>query len=1010
MGSYIAYGPETGYFSGLNFSVYQSANGYLWIGTPNGVVRFDGKRYKSFFSDYSDNNSPSDNTIVDIAEDKNGELWFAGFSHGVTKYNQRTGRFTKYPALSKDNFPFYTVYTIIKDSEGDMWFATGGRGLAKYIYKSDSFLLYYPEPDKCKDGSIRGDNYITDIVEDKSDKNILWCSSFHGLFAFNKQTKQFVRYPSANTTDILINTIELDTDGNIWTGTWGKGMQFFNITSKAFEKSKEKNFPSIVYDLKRINDSILYAACMNEGLYALNTRTGKLMNVTPPLNPADPTINKVDIQKVSVTPDAGIFIGGNYYVYQQHTAYARLKKNVVYPDLKKTDPAILLTGVVWDEKSQQYWLTTNGGKGIYTVSKNLQEVIPVARSKQDNSYFQDPVVDAFGRIWMLNKDKGISQLNPATKTIGPPYDKLPLPDSLSQKIWRLIADKEQNLWMMSGERFIYWNVSNNTVEIFPLRWDDAYKGPRNIQSAEMKFDPEGNPWLITQSGLFQCKRDEKKIFHFYKKGNRRKDLSSGSFVSGAFNKYKNFWLTGGNGIQVYDWQNDTVQSNHTLTGGLPSMQVTSLATDTSGKIWAGSVTGVMRFDPTKKIWQLFNRLDGMERDYLDGNIYVTSNNKLIIDQQNGLLVKDADEIGSGSAVPALRITGVYINNTEYKDSVLPEFIDQVELPYDKNNIDIEFAAMDWLYPFKTKYRYRVDGRTHGIGFLPNTDRVISLTPGLGFQPNTEGRISLAGLQPGKYTIHIRALSSNGLFSKDIVLRLVIRPPFWETGWFMLLCVIALLGITVLLYRYRIRQLKKMYEMRSGIAKDLHDEIGSTLTSIKILSQVSHSNLSKDKEKASSLLQKITEQSTGIQQSVNDIVWAIQPDNDKLQNMVIRMREYIGHTLEPKDIDVSFNAEKTVLSKSFGMQQRRDFFLIFKEAITNAAKYSKCSRVDILLKSHYNNVVLTIVDDGIGFDTTRVTSSNGLKNMKSRAKAMNGSITIDSQLGRGTVITVEAPAT
>ena len=99
MGPYMAYGPEAKYFSNLNYSVYQSKNGYLWIGTSSGLIRFDGKRYKNYFADYTNPNSPSDNTIFDIAEDKNHDLWFAGFEHGVTKYNQHTGRFKKYPAL-----------------------------------------------------------------------------------------------------------------------------------------------------------------------------------------------------------------------------------------------------------------------------------------------------------------------------------------------------------------------------------------------------------------------------------------------------------------------------------------------------------------------------------------------------------------------------------------------------------------------------------------------------------------------------------------------------------------------------------------------------------------------------------------------------------------------------------------------------------------------------------------------------------------------------------------------
>ena len=995
MGSFMAYGPEAGCFSGINFSVYQSKNGYLWIGTPNGIVRFDGKRYKSYFSDYADNNSPSDNTIVDIAEDKNGELWFAGFTQGATKYNQRSGKFTRYPALSRDNFPTYCVYSIMRDVNGDMWFATGGRGIAKYLYEKDTFLLYYPEPGKCRDGTIRGDNYVTDLVEDKFDMNILWCATFHGLFSFNKQTKEFIKYDaglsSAVLPYLLINTIELDNDGNIWAGCWATGLHFFNIKTKRFEENKARSFPTVVYDLKRVNDSTIYAACMNEGLYALNPARNLFTNITPPRNPADPTTNKLDIQRVSLTPGAGIFAGGNYYIYQQHPDYMRLRKNVQYPGLQKGDPVVYLTGCVWDEKRQQYIITTIAGAGIYTISKDLQQVRPVAsamKSTQD-FYFHDLAMDAAGRVWMLNREKNLCQLNRVTGLVDTVHEKLPLADSLLRQIWRLATDKEGNLWMMSGEKFICWDAKNNTTEIIPLQWDPGYAGPRNIRQAEMKFDPDGNPWLISQSGLFQCKRKEKKVAQFYKTGNKLSDLSSISLISGVFNKYKNFWITAGNGIQVYDWETDTVKSNHNLFWGLPSMQVNSLAADSSGMIWAGSVTGIMRFDPTKKIWQLFNRLDGMERDYLDGDMYITANNKLVIDQQNGLLIKDVNEMGSGSPAPILRITTILINNTEYKDSLLPEYINRLELSHDENNIDIEFAAMDWLYPFKTNYRYRVDGLTTGPGLLPNTD----------------GRISLSGLQPGKYTVHLRALSSNGLLSNDIEFTIVIRPPYWKTGWFLLLCFAALVLIGWLLYKYRIRQLKKTYEMRSGIAKDLHDEIGSTLSNINILNELARRN-QENPAKSNEYLNKAGEDIQRISESLGDIVWNINPRYDDLQNLFVRMKRYASDMMDGKNISYELSFPEEAANLSLSMGRRRDFYLIFKEAINNLVKYSKATEAKVIIETEGKKMRMTITDNGIGFDSSQPQYGNGINNMRQRAGTWKDQLEIKSVPGKGTEVMLE----
>src|SRR5688572_30035817 len=159
----------------------------------------------------------------------------------------------------------------------------------------------------------------------------------------------------------------------------------------------------------------------------------------------------------------------------------------------------------------------------------------------------------------------------------------------------------------------------------------------------------------------------------------------------------------------------------------------------------------------------------------------------------------------------------------------------------------------------------------------------------------------------------------------------------------------ILGL-VLFNRYQLKkklqQQNELLAVRNNIAKDLHDEIGSTLTSIKILSEVSQSNLQKDQLKTSNLLNKITEQSSQMQQGMSDIVWAIKPDNDKLENMLVRMRGYSSHTLESKNIEALFHVDENVLSQSLDMQQRRDFFLIFKEAVNNAAKYSQATKVEI----------------------------------------------------------------
>ncbi len=233
--------------------------------------------------------------------------------------------------------------------------------------------------------------------------------------------------------------------------------------------------------------------------------------------------------------------------------------------------------------------------------------------------------------------------------------------------------------------------------------------------------------------------------------------------------------------------------------------------------------------------------------------------------------------------------------------------------------------------------------------------------------------------------------------------------------FIIGAAIALLFLGAFMFnRYQLKkklsQQEEMLAVRNNIARDLHDEIGSTLTSIKILSEVSKNNLQKDQQKASAMLAKITEQSEQMQQGMSDIVWAIKPDNDKLENMLIRMRDYTAHMLKPKDISVSFVADDYVLGKSLDMQQRRDLFLIFKESVNNAVKYSGATAMQIRLYKDSNNIVLEVADNGKGFGLAAKTRGNGLKNMRARALSLKGKFEIVSGENNGTCITVTIAAT
>ncbi|MBS1509593.1 MAG: tetratricopeptide repeat protein [Bacteroidetes bacterium] len=229
--------------------------------------------------------------------------------------------------------------------------------------------------------------------------------------------------------------------------------------------------------------------------------------------------------------------------------------------------------------------------------------------------------------------------------------------------------------------------------------------------------------------------------------------------------------------------------------------------------------------------------------------------------------------------------------------------------------------------------------------------------------------------------------------------------------------IVFLGMSLLIgflavNRYRVVQrtnrLIEMERMRNNIARDLHDDIGSTLTSINILSKMALQQT--DNTMLQQNMKKIKDRSSSIMESMGDIVWAINPQNDTFEKIIFRMKEFTAELLDPLNVNYEFNEEGNFSSLKMDIKKRKDFYLLFKEGINNAAKYSACKNVLITLVEKAGQLQLEIKDDGIGFNEKVVKNGNGLINMRERAAAMDASITIASEPGNGTCISVYVPIT
>jgi signal transduction histidine kinase len=202
-----------------------------------------------------------------------------------------------------------------------------------------------------------------------------------------------------------------------------------------------------------------------------------------------------------------------------------------------------------------------------------------------------------------------------------------------------------------------------------------------------------------------------------------------------------------------------------------------------------------------------------------------------------------------------------------------------------------------------------------------------------------------------------------------------------------------------------RRMIEMEKMRNTIARDLHDDIGSTLTSINVLSKVALEPQEEGFLRSS--LQKIKDRSGAIMEKMDDIVWAINPRHDTMEELLSRMKEFAAELLEPVNIDYQFEEKGDLRTMKLDVQRRKELYLLFKEAVNNATKYSGCQMISILLEQEHGSLRMEVCDDGRGFDEGQVRGGNGLNNMRERAASMNGRLLIDSAVGRGTKIVLTA---
>lgn len=429
---------------------------------------------------------------------------------------------------------------------------------------------------------------------------------------------------------------------------------------------------------------------------------------------------------------------------------------------------------------------------------------------------------------------------------------------------------------------------------------------------------------------------------------------------------------------------------YTTKDSLSSNDVRAITEDRFGRIYFWTGLGVDRLDPDTGRIRKFNEADGLVRPYPDHNIAFCDRRGTLWFGMDGLSRLDP-EPDRPPRTPPIRITKIRIRGVNYPVSELGESdLSGLILSPNDNQLQIEFSSMNFANSEIIKYQYKLDG----------VDAEWSA-------PTDQRTVTYPRLSSGRYRFLVRAVNSEGLTSPvSAAIGFRLMPPIWMRWWFLTAAALVIAGCTYWLYRFRLRQLLELERVRTRIASDLHDDIGSSLTQIAIMSEVARrQNGHHDAEP----LERIADLSRELVDSMSDIVWAINPTRDQLSDLIQRMRRFANDVLEAADIEVSFRTLPDHSDTPLQADLRRELFLIFKESVNNIARHSECSQADIVVEIKGSQLIMRINDNGQGFQPEQGNGQgHGLASMRERARRLGGDLELTSECGKGTMLILTVP--
>lgn len=1009
-------------------TILQDSNGYMWIGTNDGLNKYNGYSFKKYEHDIYDKNTISSNYIVDIVEDKDGYIWVST-TNGLNKINPKNDNIINYFSTSKDgNLSNNRICEILVRKNNDILVTTSD-GLNLYNKDTDSFERILAGKDDLPS------QYIHSIEEDYYGN--IWLGTQSGLVKLDKnltKIQEFTNKTIDSISDNPIYRVYSDGSDNIWVATLGSGL--ININSKTNNikvyknSNSEKSLPNdVVRDILRDSNGNLWITTQG-GICKYNEKDD---NFTTYKNKIYDQNSLIDDKAYCMLEDkSGLIWVGTYKGISLFDSNNKFEHYSSDPFYKNSLSSNMIHGI-YEDNNNNIWVGTSL-KGVNIIDKKTNNIIIL--NTENSDLCDDSINDITGlkdEIF-IGTGNGLSVINKSSKSIKnfTSEDGLPV-----DPIKSLFVDSTNHLWIGTNKGLAIMNIKTKEIlNITPILENNSIN---DLFIKDIYESKNGNYYVgcFLDGGLVQLNPTNKSIKIYKNIENDNSSISNDSIRSISEDNLGNLLVGTSHGLNILDIDSGKFK-HYTTNDGLPNNTIYGILVDSYNNIWMSTNSGLSKFNLFTEVFQNFTIIDGIQSNEFNGNAYFKSNDgKFYFGGINGLNAFSPEEINVSEFIPNVVFDEFKVEGLSYNIS------DNYELKSNENNISLSFFVNDYKNLNGVQYYYMLEGSDESWNISHNNE------------------IIYGNLSPSNYIFKVKTLSYNGVMSPENKISFTIKPPFWKSNLAILIYIIILL-ITIYFNLSKVKRLDKLVEKRTKelvYEMNKNKKLFNKLIKLEVSKNNYFVNLSHELRTPLNVLNgtiqliKDFNKKGEIEPNKLDYYMDIMTRNcNRLLNIINNIIDTSklqsdNYVITKKNEDIVYIVEETILGlkdyiESKGIEFTIDTMVEEKiiecdkyeiercivNLVGNAVKFTpKGGKIDVFINDLGNAVEIRIKDTGIGiskenqltiFDKfnqvidshseSKGGSGLGLTITKHLIELHNGHISVKSKLGEGSEFIIILP--